>query len=211
MFWILVTTNSQTSAIRLKALTAKHCNTTTNAIIPIGVSGCLLGHNVRYDAQNRGDPDLLCQLGDQFDLLPLCPEVAIGLSVPRPPIHLIETEHGVKAIRASVEKLDYTPSLAAYVHSLLPLLNCLCGLILKSRSPSCGINSTEILDTQGSPLTTGSGIVASEIIIRLPQLPLIDEITLANCNQREQFLSRVILRSQQITLPRITKSNLKFH
>ncbi|MEW8562021.1 MAG: DUF523 domain-containing protein, partial [Candidatus Thiodiazotropha sp.] len=55
----------------------------------IGVSACLLGHNVRYDGGHKRDSFIAEILGREVEFLPVCPEAAIGLGVPRPMIHLV--------------------------------------------------------------------------------------------------------------------------
>ena len=170
----------------------------TGRLISVGVSACLLGYKVRYDGLNRSSRRALARLlGNQFDLCPLCPEVAIGLSVPRPPIQLVGNDHQIRAVGVTEPDKDYTESLRAYANSILPLLDDLSGLMLKSRSPSCGIESSKIIDPHNPRTSTGSGIVAATIADRLPQLPLIDEIALETRCEREQFIARVVARSQQ--------------
>src|SRR5690606_41275942 len=57
--------------------------------IPVGIGACLLGHPVRYDGSHKKGSDVLDALADQFEFRPFCPEVAIGLGVPRPTIRLV--------------------------------------------------------------------------------------------------------------------------
>ena len=52
----------------------------------VGVSACLLGENVRYDGRHKLDPDMVDTLSQYFELVPVCPEVEMGLGVPREPM-----------------------------------------------------------------------------------------------------------------------------
>ena len=58
---------------------------------PIGVSRCLLGDAVRYDGESKANDTVIEQLGDLFELVPVCPEVEAGLTVPRPPVQLTDS------------------------------------------------------------------------------------------------------------------------
>src|SRR5262247_3741278 len=57
--------------------------------IRLGVSACLLGHEVRYDGGHKRDAFLTDILGPFVEWVPVCPEMEIGLGVPRPPIRLV--------------------------------------------------------------------------------------------------------------------------
>ena len=56
----------------------------------IGISSCLLGHRVRYDGGNKLQSSLVDWLGDEVEFVAICPEVAIGMGTPRPPIQLTD-------------------------------------------------------------------------------------------------------------------------
>ncbi|MDH3690976.1 MAG: DUF523 domain-containing protein, partial [Gammaproteobacteria bacterium] len=60
----------------------------TKPSVRIGVSSCLLGQNVRYDGEHKRDSFITNALTHYFEFVPVCPEVSIGLGVPRPPIQL---------------------------------------------------------------------------------------------------------------------------
>ena len=62
----------------------------------VAVSSCLLGEKVRYNGTDKFC-STVAELAGQIRLLPLCPEVAIDLGIPRTPIRLIGFEAGVRA------------------------------------------------------------------------------------------------------------------
>ena len=62
----------------------------------LGISACLMGERVRYDGGHKGLGPACALLGEQFELVPVCPEVAIGLGIPRPPLQLVETAGAVR-------------------------------------------------------------------------------------------------------------------
>lgn len=60
--------------------------------IPVGISGCVLGNKVRFDGGHKSNRFILDTLSEFFDFHPVCPEVEVGMGVPRPVIRLIELE-----------------------------------------------------------------------------------------------------------------------
>ena len=57
--------------------------------IRIAISACLLGREVRYNGGHKESRLCSHTLAQHFDFVPLCPEVAIGLGIPREPIRLV--------------------------------------------------------------------------------------------------------------------------
>ena len=155
----------------------------------LAVSSCLLGMNVRYDGNSKQHSFISSVLNKHFDLFPVCPEVAIGMGVPRPPIQLRIIGNEIHAIRIDDHDVDVATSLQAYARQLVTHVGTFCGYIFKSRSPSCGISDTEIFSDHG--ISAGPGIYAREIIHALPYLPAIDEIQLDQAEAKDNFLERV--------------------
>jgi uncharacterized protein YbbK (DUF523 family) len=108
--------------------------------IRLGVSSCLLGAEVRYDGGHKRDPYLTDVLGDWFDWVPFCPELEIGLGVPRPPIQLVKNRAGLRLVEPVSGKV-LTERMERFAERRLRELKELDvdGFILKSRSPSCGL------------------------------------------------------------------------
>src|SRR3989442_12459373 len=71
-------------------MTRRHGHVQANAMAPLrlGISACLLGHEVRYDGGHKRDPLLVETLGRFVEWVPVCPEGELGLGVPREPIRL---------------------------------------------------------------------------------------------------------------------------
>lgn len=162
--------------------------------IRIGVSACLLGEPVRYDGAHRRDPWVCGALARELELVPICPEMAIGLGVPRRPIRLVSTDGGVR-VRDAEEPgnagRDLTERLRLLVQELAPRLDALCGYVFKSRSPSCGVRDVPLDDLSGRPQSLAAGAFARLVMAQFPGLPLIDERQLADPFERERFLGWV--------------------
>ncbi|WP_158968209.1 DUF523 domain-containing protein [Paraglaciecola sp. L3A3] len=58
-------------------------NKAISSDIKIGVSSCLLGENVRFDAGHKKNAFITGVLKDYFQFVPFCPEMHIGLGAPR--------------------------------------------------------------------------------------------------------------------------------
>jgi len=158
--------------------------------IRLGVSACLLGQEVRYDGGHKRSQTLLHHLVDQYELLPICPEVAAGLGVPRPPVQLVLRDGEIRALGVADERLDVTRPLIEYGQQLLAEQLGLCGYIFKSRSPSCGLGSTPIRGEDGR-ITHGHGLFARQLIAALPLLPVIDEEQLEHEQLRHNFMRQI--------------------
>jgi uncharacterized protein YbbK (DUF523 family) len=156
----------------------------------IGVSSCLLGHLVRYDGREKSHP-AISLLPSQFELIALCPEVGVGLSVPRPPVQLVKLNNGLSALGVENRELDVTSLLNSYLQSQLHIIRSLSGMILKTRSPSCGIDTTPLFNPNGEGSGYSSGLFTAGIQQQFPSLPLIDEEMLGEQLQRDTFFQEV--------------------
>jgi uncharacterized protein YbbK (DUF523 family)/uncharacterized protein YbgA (DUF1722 family) len=155
----------------------------------LGVSSCLLGMNVRHDGNNKHHSFIASVLNKHFDLFPICPEVTIGMGVPRTPIQLHILDGELHAVGVGNQVQDVTTALQAYGQQQATHARAFCGYIFKSRSPSCGISDTKIFSVHG--VSTGPGIYVREIIHALPCLPVIDETQLDIGETKDNFLERV--------------------
>ena len=51
--------------------------------IKIEVSSCLLGEKVRWNGDHKQDRYVRDVLGNYFEYVPICPEVYVGMDIPR--------------------------------------------------------------------------------------------------------------------------------
>ncbi|WP_340122021.1 DUF523 and DUF1722 domain-containing protein [Methylobacter svalbardensis] len=158
--------------------------------IPIGISGCLLGQNVRYDGGHKRDSYITGTLGEYFDFQPFCPEVEIGLGTPRPTIHLVKIDNAVRCVGIKDPEIDVTDRLRNHAEYQKELHTGLCGYILKKDSPSCGMEWVKIyVGVQAHK--DGAGIYAREMMRLNPLLPVEEEGRLGDAGLRENFIQRV--------------------
>jgi uncharacterized protein YbbK (DUF523 family) len=163
-----------------------------SATIRVGISSCLLGESARFDGRHKRDAYITGTLSRWFEFVPLCPEVAIGLGIPREPIQMVaRAGEQPRAVGVHTPTLDATEALLAFARMVAPGLSDICGYIFKSGSPSCGMQGVVIHSPTGAPVARGSGIFAQALMERYPLLPVEEESRLGDPLLRERFIERV--------------------
>jgi uncharacterized protein YbgA (DUF1722 family)/uncharacterized protein YbbK (DUF523 family) len=162
--------------------------------IRLGVSMCLMGENVRYDGGHKRDRYLINTLGQFVEWVPVCPEVGIGLSIPREAMHLVGDPESPSLVTVKTGK-DYTERMQTWARQRLEQLAevKLHGFVFKSRSPSSGLYRVKVYDDHGMPSRVGTGIFPREVMQRFPLLPLEEEGRLHDMALRENFIERVFV------------------
>ncbi len=161
--------------------------------IPIGISSCLLGEKVRYDGGHKGHSYITRTLGEYFEFHPFCPELAIGLGIPRKPIRLSrEGDSEIRVVEINDSSKDYTERLIEAADSQAPIHQDLCGYIVKKDSPSCGMERVKIW-TDAMPIREGVGAFAGQMMQNFPFLPVEEEGRLGDAVIRENFIQRVFV------------------
>jgi uncharacterized protein YbgA (DUF1722 family)/uncharacterized protein YbbK (DUF523 family) len=161
--------------------------------VRLGISSCLLGHEVRYDRGHKHNAYITQTLGRFFDFVPFCPEVAIGLGVPRPPIRLVRLADGVHARGVKNPEQDVSQALVAYGEQVSARLSDVSGYLFKKGSPSCGMERVKIYEPGGMPVGAGAGLFAETLIRNRPELPVEEEGRLMDPVLRENFIERVFV------------------
>lgn len=182
--------------------------------IPIGISSCLLGHEVRHDGGHKRNPYILNTLSRYFDFRPLCPEAAIGMGVPRPPIRLSRQGNEIRLVGSRDPELDVTERMHEFSHQAVAQMHDLSGYILKKDSPSCGMQRVRIYNDKGQADKNGSGLFAERLMHAHPSLPVEEEGRLMDPMLRENFIERVFIyyRWQRLLASGLTVHGLmEFH
>ncbi len=161
--------------------------------IPVGISSCLLGHQVRYDGAHKYHSYIERTLGQYFQFRAFCPEVEAGLGIPRPAVQLREIEHEIRVLGVKDRSLDVTEALMEVGNKQRAWLKGLCGYILKKDSPSCGMERVKIYQ-HDIPARTGTGVFAAFLQQQFPTLPIEEEGRLGDPALRENFIQRVFVR-----------------
>lgn len=155
----------------------------------MGISSCLLGERVRYDGRDKRHALLLETLGPLVEWVPVCPELELGLGVPREPIRLVGR---VDAPRLLGERsgVDLTEAMRRWAERRVEELAALGidGWVTKARSPSCGLRGVLVHAEDGDPREAGVGAFVRALRERLSRLPIADEEQLEDAGFRDRFL-----------------------
>jgi uncharacterized protein YbbK (DUF523 family)/uncharacterized protein YbgA (DUF1722 family) len=162
----------------------------TTGPIRIGVSSCLLGQNVRYDGGHKKDDFVTGLLGRFVEFVPICPEVEVGMSIPRPTIRLERRGEAIHLVDPK-NGIDHTEAMERWAGRKVSEIERLdlCGYVLKKDSPSCGMERVRVY-AKGTPTKSGRGIFAAALLDRLPLLPVEEEGRLNDPELRENFRGR---------------------
>jgi uncharacterized protein YbbK (DUF523 family)/uncharacterized protein YbgA (DUF1722 family) len=160
--------------------------------ILIGVSACLLGEQVRYDGGHKRNAFLLEQLASHVRFVPVCPEVGIGLGVPREAIRLVRRGDRIRLLGSA--GVDHTAAMRRWAATVIGELRerDLSGLVLKKGSPSCGLERVRVRDEGAQrPSPPGRGVFAQALLDAMPALAIEEEGRLNDPGLREHFIDRI--------------------
>lgn len=157
----------------------------------IGISSCLLGDQVRFDGGHKRDSFLTGTLAPYVEWIRVCPEVELGLGVPRETLRLVRADGEVRMITTRTG-IDHTDGMRKYAERRTRELATmeLRGYVLKKDSPSCGMERVKVYDGS-APTRTGVGTYAEILKARFPALPIEEEGRLSDAVLRENFIERV--------------------
>jgi uncharacterized protein YbgA (DUF1722 family)/uncharacterized protein YbbK (DUF523 family) len=166
--------------------------------IRIGVSACLLGQAVRFDGQHKRDAFLVEELARFVEWVPVCPEVEIGMGIPRESVRLVRTpgDPARAFMLGNQSQTDWTDRMTSYAQAKVAALATLdlCGYVLKRNSPSCGMTRVKLFagTAADAPVTrAGVGLFAAALMAQLPDLPVEEEGRLLDARLRDNFIERV--------------------
>ncbi|HBU7584658.1 TPA: DUF523 domain-containing protein, partial [Klebsiella pneumoniae] len=159
----------------------------------IGISGCLTGSAVRFDGGHKRMGFVMDELAQWVAFKPVCPEMAIGLPVPRPALRLVQTPVGEIRMRFShAPHEDVTEKMADFANAHLATLGELSGFIVCAKSPSCGMERVRLYDEKGNRgRKEGVGLFTGALMARYPWLPVEEDGRLHDPLLRENFVERI--------------------
>ena len=150
----------------------------TGRSIRVAVSECLIGRGVRWNGDHNGDTWPRQRLEQIFTLVGICPEVGIGMGVPRDPIQLVGQANAPRVVSVDDPNQDYTDRLTGYARDVSQVLDDVHGYVFADRSPSCGLAGVKVFAENGSFERVGRGVYASAVLAAYPDLPVVDAETL---------------------------------
>lgn len=161
--------------------------------IHIGISACVLGEKVRYDGGHKNSAFCTAVLASFVRYVPICPEQAIGMPIPRPAIRLLKTESGdIRLVNSKDSSIDFTEQMHQFTDQKLPVLAQLSGYIVCAKSPSCGMERVRLVNEQGDLLgKVGTGLFTQRLMQKYPWLPVEEDGRLLDPDLKENFMTRV--------------------
>ena len=136
------------------------------------VSKCITFEPVRWNGQIIAS-EFVENLKPYVSFVPVCPEVEIGLGVPRDPIRIVLV-NGERRLLQPATGLDFTEKMKSFSESFLNSLNAVDGFILKSGSPSSGFKNVKVYPSieKVSSVAKSSGFFGGAVIQRFPNLAI---------------------------------------
>ncbi|MEA2069759.1 MAG: DUF523 domain-containing protein, partial [Asgard group archaeon] len=164
-----------------------------NKIKPIIlVSSCLGFEATRYDGNILKSP-LIERLrnGKYVKFITVCPEVAIGLGIPRETLRLVNKEEKIRLIQPETGK-DLTEKMLSFSEKFISNLIA-DGFIFRADSPSMGPDHVKVYDKENGWFAKriGSGLFTYEIIKAFEGYPLQDDKRLRHPKIQENFLTKL--------------------
>ncbi len=178
----------------------------------IVVSKCIEFEACRYNGLRIGSP-IVRDLKDHVEFIPVCPEVEIGLGIPREAIRLVEAEGSVKLVNSMTGE-DHTDKMKSFAETFVNDLDGVDGFIMKGSSPSCGIKNVKLYKGIGKIPAMSSrsiGLFGAAVLEKFGDVAIEEEGRLTNLNIREHFLGKIYTIARFRQLPVKMGELVKFH
>lgn len=163
-----------------------------NNKIAVGISSCLLGEKVRHDGSHKNHSYIVSTLGEYFEYRSFCPEMSIGLGVPRKPIRLVLEDNEVRCVGVKDPSFDVTEKLTESATAQQSWHQHIYAYIVKKDSPSCGMERVKVYKNN-TPTRSGVGLYTKTLMRNFPNLPIEEEGRLGDAVLRENFIKRVFI------------------
>ena len=179
----------------------------------IVISKCLTFDKCRYNGEIIPDR-FVDKIKPHVEFIPVCPEVEIGLGIPREPIRIVQIGSEKTLYQPATEKY-FTAEMVSFTENYLDSLQDIDGFILKNRSPSCGPADVKIfqgLEKSAMP-AKGPGFFGGAVKDKFPMAAIEDEGRLKNFQIREHFITKLfaLARFRQIRSQKKMGDLVKFH
>ncbi len=167
------------------------------------LSRCIEHEHCRFNGGIVASP-VIRKLKPFTEYVTVCPEVAVGLSIPREAIRMVEKD-GEKHLVGSVTGKDITRDMKDFTERYLKELTDIDGAVLKSRSPTCGIKDVKIYPGPGKVASLNhktTGMFGGAVAEMFPDIPVEDEGRLTNFRIREHFYTRIFTHRRFVDMKR---------
>ncbi len=163
-----------------------------NETIKVGISSCVLGEKVRFDSGHKISQFVTKELAPHMEFVPVCPEVGMGMSVPRPTIRLISNQERVELVETKNADVRHTDAMLSYSADKVAELKNeqLCGYIVCAKSPTCGMERVKVYG-KNHAAKEGVGLYTGTLMKEMPWLPVEEDGRLNDPVLKENFVARV--------------------
>ena len=157
------------------------------------ISRCITFDPVRWDG-GIVTSEFVEKLKPHVKVVPVCPEVEIGLGVPRDPIRVVLVKGERRLLQPSTGR-DFTDKMSSFAESFLNSLDDVDGFVLKSGSPSSGFKNVKVYPRmeKAASVGRGPGFFGGAVLARFPFLAIEDERRLLNPRIQEHFLTKLFI------------------
>ncbi len=157
----------------------------------IVVSKCITFEPVRWNGQIIAS-EFVKKLKPYVNFVPVCPEVEIGLGVPRDPVRIVLV-NGTKKLLQPSTGFDFTDKMTKFSESFLNSLEGVDSFILKSGSSSSGFKNVKVYPSieKVSSIEKAPGFFGGAVLQKFPNLAIEDERRLLNPRIRDHFLTKL--------------------
>ncbi|WP_448375882.1 YbgA family protein [Fervidobacterium sp.] len=181
---------------------------THNTKPKIVVSRCFFEHT-RYDGGIISS-DVVKKLEKYCEFVRICAEVEIGLPIPREPIDVFSINNELKLMNKS-RTVDLTDKMLSFANSFADKLSeDVDGMILKSKSPSCGLNDAKLYGENGRVISKTAGLFAKTMVERFPNIVIESEMRLTNDKLRFEFFTFIFTHARYRSISS-KKEFVEFH
>lgn len=168
----------------------------------LGASACLMGQRVRFDGGHKQCSLLSEEWVNHFEIKTACPEVELGMTVPRPAMQLRETNNEIRLVYSRHPHQDLTATMEHHAVVRIQKLGVLDGYVFKKDSPSCGLERVAVMhESTGQKTRDGMGVFARQFVALNPLVPVEEEGRLNDKTLRDNFLQRVYCHYRWRTIP----------
>lgn len=140
------------------------------------ISACLLGHLCRYDGKTKKTTEIVDAF-KEYEIIPFCPEAPL-FGTPRERISVVEVD-GENRIITDKTNRDVTKSLEDEISLYIEQYSEVKNIVLKSKSPSCGLGTTPILNNKKEKMRYGNGIAGDMFLKKFQDSIIVDEFNIS--------------------------------
>jgi len=164
------------------------------------ISRCIEFDAVRYNGDMISSHEV-AMLKKYVSFIPVCPEVGIGLGIPRDTIRIVRQD-GLDHLIQPSTGMDLTDRMNTFCSSFLEDLPTVDGFILKNRSPTSGLSGVNIYSIieKSAAIGKGAGFFGKMVLDQFAGYPIEDEGRIRNSRVRDHFLTRIFMLADLDTI-----------